>query len=141
MGMSIAELVKNTDFPAPRLTEDMILGNIEGEQYYVWPGTTTTICRLQLKNGFDVYGFSACAHAGNFNIVIGQEIARKKAIESIWPLMGYELRTHLHAIERPNAPNPNPHVAAITETAANLADAGLITTDEAARVTPTEGAS
>jgi hypothetical protein len=155
--MSIEELVKNTDFPAPRLTEDMVIDNIENESYYVWPGTTVTSCLLTLKNGYGVVGVSACAHAGNFNIVLGQELARKDAIRQIWPLMGYELRSHLHAIERPNAPNPHvapsvfdgppvmaasgPVQAAIAETAASLAEAGVITTDEAARVTPTEGAS
>lgn len=90
----------------PRITEDMILENIEGEQYYVWPGTLVTCCLLTLKNGYSVVGVSACAAASNFNADLGKELSRKDAMRQIWPLMGYELRTHLHKTERPNAPLP-----------------------------------
>lgn len=135
--MADDDLTSKFELTMPRVTMDMVLDNIEDAKYYTWPGTTVTSCLLVLKNGYSVVGVSACAHAGNFSIVLGQELARKDALRQVWPLMGYELRTHLHAIERPNAPNPNPHIAAIAETAVALSDARMITTDEAARVTPT----
>jgi hypothetical protein len=54
-----------------------------------------TICILTLRNGFTVIGYSACASPENYNQEIGQAIARRNAVEKIWPLMGYELRTKL----------------------------------------------
>ena len=54
-----------------------------------------TFCVLVLRNGFTVTGESACASPENFDAEIGRKIARKNAIEKIWPLVGYELRTKL----------------------------------------------
>jgi hypothetical protein len=56
-----------------------------------------TICVLVLKNGFTVTGESACASPENFNADIGRQVARANAINKIWPLMGYELRSKLEA--------------------------------------------
>lgn len=55
-----------------------------------------TFCVLVLRNGFTVVGQSACASPENFNAEIGRQIARKDAIEKIWPLEGYLLRQRLH---------------------------------------------
>lgn len=55
-----------------------------------------TFCVLVLRNGFTVTGESACASPENFSAEIGQQIARKNAIDKVWPLMGYQLRDHLH---------------------------------------------
>lgn len=54
-----------------------------------------TFCVLVLKNGFTVSGESACASPENFDAAIGMRIARANAIAKLWPLLGYELRTHL----------------------------------------------
>ena len=54
-----------------------------------------TFCVLVLRNGFTVTGESACASPENFDAEIGRKIARDNAIQKIWPLMGYELRTKL----------------------------------------------
>ena len=56
-----------------------------------------TFCVLVLRNGFTVYGASACASPENFNAEIGRRIARENAEREIWPLMGYELRSKLAA--------------------------------------------
>ena len=58
-----------------------------------------TFCVLVLRNGFTVTGESACASPENFDAEIGRKIARQKAIEKLWPLMGYELRTKLAEVE------------------------------------------
>lgn len=55
-----------------------------------------TICVLVLRNGFTVTGISACASPENFDAAIGKRIAREKAVEQIWPLLGYQLREQLH---------------------------------------------
>lgn len=54
-----------------------------------------TFCVLVLRNGFTVTGESACASPENFDAEIGRTIARKNAVEKIWPLMGYELKSKL----------------------------------------------
>ena len=60
-----------------------------------------TFCVLVLRNGFTVTGESACASHENFNAEIGRKIARENAVAKVWPLMGYELRSHLHAMKGP----------------------------------------
>ena len=54
-----------------------------------------TFCVLTLRNGFTVTGESACASPENFDAEIGRKIARENAVQKIWPLMGYQLRTTL----------------------------------------------
>lgn len=57
-----------------------------------------TFCVLVLKNGFTVTGESACASPENFDADVGRKIARANAVNKIWPLMGYELRSRLAAV-------------------------------------------
>lgn len=58
-----------------------------------------TFCVLTLRNGFTVTGESACASPENFDVQIGRAIARENAVQKIWLLLGYELRTKLAAGE------------------------------------------
>lgn len=71
----------------------------EGKSTFCWNQPEAlnllTFCVLILKNGFTVTGESACASPANFNADIGKKIARENAVQKIWPLMGYELRTKL----------------------------------------------
>lgn len=108
---------------APRITPADIDANIarewyftawEGAQFAYWGGSDPenpkpsegqpdangplgqlTFCVLVLKNGFTVTGESACASPENFDAEIGRKIARQNAVEKIWPLMGYELKSKL----------------------------------------------
>ena len=82
---------------APRVTPAMIDAAVASEAYYVFPGTTLTICALTLKNGFTVTGESACASPENFDKELGEQIARKQAKEKLWALEGYALRNQLSA--------------------------------------------
>jgi hypothetical protein len=50
-----------------------------------------TFCVLILRNGFTVTGESACVDPANFNAQMGRDIARKKAIDKMWPLLGFRL--------------------------------------------------
>lgn len=54
-----------------------------------------TFCVLVLRNGFTVIGESACASPENFDAEIGRKIVRENAINKVWPLMGYELKSRL----------------------------------------------
>ncbi len=82
---------------APRITPQMIDESILAEQYYVFPGTTLTVCALTLKNGYQVVGEGACASPENFDEAIGRKIARENARKKIWGLEGYRLRSELAA--------------------------------------------
>ncbi|MCJ2129250.1 Gp49 family protein [Methylobacterium sp. E-045] len=90
---------------APRLTPQDIDDTIVGADFYVFPGTTLTICALKLRNGFIVTGESAAASPENFDAEIGRQIAQRNAREKIWPLEGYLLRERLAgAAEPPRVP-------------------------------------
>lgn len=100
---------------APRITPADIEANIASEHYFTAAdgvGTANfvvtsndgknpislgllTFCVLVLKNGFTVTGESACASPENFDVGVGRKIARQNAVQKIWPLMGYELRSRL----------------------------------------------
>ena len=99
----------NAGLTAPRVTPAAIEAAIAYENYHVasqapqsrtdYPSSLDllTFCVLVLKNGFTVTGESACADPRNFDAEIGRRIARTHAVEKIWPLLGYELRTKLSA--------------------------------------------
>ena len=84
---------------APRLTPKLIDEQIVSEQYYIFPGTTVTVCALTLRNGFVVVGESAASSPENFDPEIGAKIARTRAREKIWAFEGYVLRERLHQAE------------------------------------------
>ena len=99
---------------APRITPADIEANIASEHYFTAEqgafaaldpprGSDTvppelsllTFCVLVLRNGFTVTGESACASPENFDAELGRKIARQNAVQKIWPLMDYELRSKL----------------------------------------------
>ena len=75
-----------------KLTPEDIESVIQSEQYYVFPGTTLTICCLTIRGGYNVTGESACVDPANFNKELGEKYAREQAVEKIWPLEGYLLK-------------------------------------------------
>ena len=120
----MSELQKEIDAKAvaPRVTPADIEANIVSEHYFtardgrrgaIQDGTyegrerptfgeadlvrldLLTFCVLMLRNGFMVTGESACVSPENFDAEIGRKVARQNAIEKLWPLLGYELRTKL----------------------------------------------
>lgn len=55
-----------------------------------------TLCVLITKNGTKLVGVNeGPVSRQNFDPQIGRTMARQKAIDQIWPLMGYELRSKL----------------------------------------------
>lgn len=100
---------------APRITPADLEANIASEHYataadifgvgehVAHPGgecypqslKLLTFCVLVLRNGFTVTGESACASPENFDPELGRKIARQAAVNKVWPLMGYELRSKL----------------------------------------------
>lgn len=108
---AIERQIQAKGLTAPRITPTDIEENIASTHYFTAaqgvvgaglahvvppPLGLLTFCVLVLRNGFTVTGESACASPENFDAAIGQQIARKNAIDKVWPLMGYQLRDHLH---------------------------------------------
>jgi hypothetical protein len=110
---SDAELQQLTDSlkpTAPRLTPELIQSVIVDETYTRLEGTNTTVCRLQLANGFCVVGVNnGPVSAANFSQELGCEYAYKAAVDQVWPLEGYLLAQRLH--ELASAPEGTTHVA------------------------------
>ncbi|WP_347989500.1 Gp49 family protein [Methylomonas sp. AM2-LC] len=69
---------------------------ITKKAFYTFPGTTTTVALLTLKNGFTVTGESACASPENFDQELGNKIAFENARNKVWQLEGYRLKCELY---------------------------------------------
>jgi len=98
--IAIERVVEERGLKAPRVTPQRVDAQIVAEQYYVFPGTTLTVCALTLANGFVVTGESAAASPENFDEPLGQKIARDNARAKIWALEGYVLRSGLAAVRQ-----------------------------------------
>ena len=119
---AIEQEIKAKGLTAPRITPVDIDRNIASEHYFtaaegvvgcfVAAGgpadqartsdmkdalNLLTFCVLVLRNGFTVTGESACASPENFDADVGKKIARANAVNKIWALMGYELKSKLAA--------------------------------------------
>lgn len=121
---AIEQEIQAKGLTAPRITPDDIEANIKEEVYFTAaqgslgavaaenkaetlhipegsfdqppaPLDLLTFCVLVLNNDFTVTGESACASQENFDAEVGRKIARQNAVNKIWPLMGYELRSKL----------------------------------------------
>lgn len=96
---------------APRITEEDVNDFVASEVYFTAgkaaealnlplgkEAQCMTICVMTLKNGFVVTGESACASPENFNMGIGQQIARRNAISKAWGHLGFQLCSELRGV-------------------------------------------
>lgn len=122
---------------APRITPADIEANIASEFYFTasqgaWAAAyeigeesklrpdaleLLTFCVLVLRNGAKVVGINyGPVSAANFDADIARRESRAHAIEQVWPLMGYELRSKLaraaeaDAMPRPTSDAPIAHI-------------------------------
>lgn len=113
----IEQEIQTKGLTAPRITPADIEANIVKEVYFTaaegiaghatmtgdhsktitTEHTLLTFCVLTLRNGFTVTGESACASPENFDAEVGRKVARANAVNKIWPLMGYALKSRLAA--------------------------------------------
>lgn len=104
----IEQEIKAKGLTAPRITSESIEDVIVAEYFFTANNAVAalecpvhdalgllTICVLVLRNGFTIVGKSACVSPENFDAELGRKIARKDAINQIWPLEGYRLRCEL----------------------------------------------
>ncbi len=92
----IEEEIQKKGLVAPRLTPEYIDDQILAEQFYIFPGTSLTVCALTLQNGFQVIGKSAPVSAENFDEDLGRKISREDARRQIWAFEGYLLKSKLN---------------------------------------------
>lgn len=101
---------------APRITPADLEANIASEHYFTAGHAVTatgiqaeavdpaldllTFCVLVLRNGTKVVGINyGTIDPAQHDAQRGLEMARAHAIEQVWPLMGYELRSRLTKAE------------------------------------------
>lgn len=69
------------------------------------PLKNITVCVLVLKNGLKLVGVNeGPVSAANFDPELGKQYAREKALDQLWPLLGYQLKTKLDMIEKAGPP-------------------------------------
>lgn len=113
---------------APRITPQAVEAAITDEYYFTaaqgvdmaYPEMTDaampaklkviTICVLTMRNGHTITGVSnGPVSTRNFDAELGRSLARKAAVDRIWPLLGYALSQTLYerAVGSP-VDNPRP---------------------------------
>lgn len=68
-----------------------IESRIKDVTYHVLPGTTCTICNIEMVNGFSIRGESACVDPAKFDEALGRRYAYEQAFDKIWAFEGYLL--------------------------------------------------
>lgn len=76
------------------LTLDILHGLVASEKYFT--DGTLTLCSLTLTNGAQVVGQSNCIDPDRYEPEVGRIYARKDAVEKLWELEGYALKTRGH---------------------------------------------
>lgn len=73
-----------------------LLDKAETQEHIFWE--KELIVSYKLESGFTVAGRAACVDPANFNLAIGQKIAREDAIKQLWVLEGYRLQLSLRGL-------------------------------------------
>ena len=110
---AIEQEIQAKGLTAARVTPADIEANIASEHYFTaldgvegatgsWNGGDSyalgliTICVLITRNGVRLVGVNeGPVSIQNFDADMGRRMARQKAIDQLWPMLGYELRTKL----------------------------------------------
>ena len=72
-----------------KVTKGYIDGRIRGVSY-IRRGTLM-VCIIEIVNGFQITGVSACVDPNEFDMEIGKNIAYNNAFNKVWELEGYLL--------------------------------------------------
>ena len=89
----LEQRIKDAGCNAPRLSPADIERVIVDVSYTTMPSGKAMVCEITLVNGFTVRGESAVVFIENNVPQTGREIARENAVNQIWQLLGYELRS------------------------------------------------
>ena len=99
MNRPVSEAELDAANPKPRVLPEDLEAQIKTVSYM--QVNLLTVCAIEMQNGFMVTGESACAYPENFNEEIGQRIALENAKQKMWALLGYELKSKVHAEQTP----------------------------------------
>lgn len=72
------------------LQDDIFNFLVKGEAIKL--GTKTVVVMDSTITGFDTIGTSACVDPNNFDMAIGEEIARRDILDTLWGHMGFVLQ-------------------------------------------------
>lgn len=101
MNRSVSEAELDAANQKPRVLPENLEAQIRKTEFF--QVGLMTLCVITMQNGFMITGESACAYPENFNEEIGQRIALENAKQKMWPLLGYELKSKVHAEQNPPA--------------------------------------
>ena len=68
------------------------IDNLIVDCYSVKVGTKNTNTTVVTRTGFEVHGQSGCVKAENFDLAIGEQYAKPKALDQLWFAMGFVLQ-------------------------------------------------
>lgn len=79
-----------------KVTKEMVEAQVVDKTFTMLPSGKKMICELTLKNGFTVTGEAGVVDKENFVQEIGERLSYQRALDNVWPLLGYEMQTRLH---------------------------------------------
>lgn len=79
-----------------KVTKEMVEAQVVDKTFTLLPSGVKMICELTLKNGFTVTGEAGVVDKENFVQEIGERLSYQRALDNVWPLLGYEMQSRLH---------------------------------------------
>ena len=79
-----------------KVTKEMVEAQVVNKTFTLLPSGKKMICELTLKNGFTVTGEAGVVDKENFVQEIGERLSYQRALDNVWPLLGYEMQSRLH---------------------------------------------
>ena len=79
-----------------KVTKEMVEAQVVEKTFTLLPSGKKMICELTLKNGFTVTGEAGVVDKENFVQEIGERLSYQRALDNVWPLLGYEMQSRLH---------------------------------------------
>lgn len=79
-----------------KVTKEMVEEQVVDKTFTLLPSGKKMICELTLKNGFTVTGEAGVVDKENFVQEVGERISYQRALDNVWPLLGYEMQSKLH---------------------------------------------
>ena len=74
------------------ITKATIDAMIDNVQYYRFPGTCITMCCITLVNGHAVTGESSCSDPADFDVELGQQHSKRRALDKVYEVAAFQVR-------------------------------------------------
>ena len=79
-----------------KVTKEMVEEQVVDKTFTLLPSGKKMVCELTLKNGFTVTGEAGVVDKENFVQEIGERLSYQRALDNVWPLLGYEMQSKLY---------------------------------------------